>query len=65
MGYIPPRPGIASGLYGEKPPKFIKLDHGWAYKNQKKIMLDWKSKFMMKEAPDAKKAGDEKEKSGG
>ena len=65
MGYIPPRPGIASGLYGEKPPKFIKLDHTWAYKNQKSIMLNWKNKFMMKEAEDAKKAGDEKEKAGG
>ncbi len=65
MGYIPPRPGIASGLYGEKPPTYIKLDHGWAYKNQKAIMLNWKSKFMMKETEDAKKAGDEKEKSGG
>lgn len=65
MGYIPPRPGIASGLYGEKPPTYIKLDHGWAYKNQKGIMLNWKSKFMMKETEDAKKSGDEKEKSGG
>lgn len=65
MGYIPPRPGIASGLYGEKPPAYIKLDHGWAYKNQKGILLNWKNKFMMKETEDAKKAGDEKEKSGG
>jgi iron(III) transport system substrate-binding protein len=65
MGYIPPRPGIPSGLYGAQPPKYIKLDHAWAYKNQKSILLNWKSKFMMKEAEDAKKAGDEKEKAGG
>jgi iron(III) transport system substrate-binding protein len=65
MGYIPPRPGIASGLYGEKPPLFIDLDHAWAYKNQRSIMLNWKKKFMMKETEDAKKVGDEREKSGG
>ena len=30
MGYIPPRPGIPSALYGAAKPTFIKLDHGWA-----------------------------------
>ena len=64
MGYIPPRPGIASGLYGAQSPKYIKLDHAWAYKNRKNIIMTWKSKFMMKEAEDARKAGDEKEKKG-
>lgn len=62
MGYIPPRPGIASALYGAAKPKFIKLDHAWAFKNKKKVVKKWKSKFMIKETPKAKKVGDEKEK---
>lgn len=61
MGYIPPRPGISSALYGAAKPHFIKLDHAWAVKNKKEIVKIWKSKFMMKEAADAKKVGDEKE----
>ena len=62
MGYIPPRPGIASALYGAAKPKFIKLDHAWAFKNKKKVVKKWKSKFMIKETTKAKKVGDEKEK---
>jgi iron(III) transport system substrate-binding protein len=62
MGYIPPRPGIPSALYGAAKPTFIKLDHGWAVKNRSKIIKTWKSKFMMKETAKAKKVGDEKER---
>jgi iron(III) transport system substrate-binding protein len=62
MGYIPPRPGIPSALYGAAKPHFIKLDHAWAVKNKKKVVKMWKSKFMMKETPKARKVGDEKEK---
>jgi iron(III) transport system substrate-binding protein len=62
MGYIPPRPGIPSALYGAAKPKFIKVDHGWAVKNKKKVVKQWKSKFMMKETAKAKKVGDEKER---
>jgi iron(III) transport system substrate-binding protein len=61
MGYIPPRPGISSALYGAAKPNFIKLDHAWAVKNKKNVVKMWKSKFMMKEDETAKKAGDEKE----
>ena len=64
MGYIPPRPGISSALYGAATPKFIKIDYDWAYANRSKIIKTWKSKFMMKETPEAKKVGDEKEKKG-
>ncbi len=62
MGYIPPRPGISSALYGENTPKFIDLDHAWAVKNKRKVVKMWKSKFMMKETEKAKTVGDEKEK---
>jgi iron(III) transport system substrate-binding protein len=62
MGYIPPRPGIPSALYGATSPKFIDLDHSWAVKNRTKIILSWKSKFMMRETAKAKKVGDEKER---
>lgn len=62
MGYIPPRPGIPSALYGTTTPQFIKLDHGWAVQNRSNIIKTWKSKFMMKEEEAARKAGDEKEK---
>lgn len=62
MGYIPPRPGIPSALYGAAKPTFIKLDHGWAVQNRSAIIKTWKSKFMMKEEEAARKAGDEKEK---
>jgi iron(III) transport system substrate-binding protein len=62
MGYIPPRPGIPSALYGAAKPKFIKVDHAWAVKNKKKVVKQWKSKFMMKETAKAKKVGDEKER---
>ena len=62
MGYIPPRPGIPSALYGAAKPTFIKLDHGWAVQNRSNIIKTWKSKFMMKETAKAKKVGDEKEK---
>ncbi len=62
MGYIPPRTGITSALYGAATPKFIKLDHSWAVKNKRKVVKQWKSKFMMKETAKAKKVGDEKEK---
>jgi iron(III) transport system substrate-binding protein len=62
MGYIPPRPGIPSALYGAAKPKFINVDHAWAVKNKKKVVKQWKSKFMMKETAKAKKVGDEKER---
>jgi len=62
FGYFPPRPGIASALYGAAKPTYIKLDHGWAVKNRRKIIKTWKSRFMMKETPKAKKVGDAKEK---
>jgi len=61
MGYIPPRPGIPSGLYGAAQPNFIKLDHAWAVKNKRKIVKTWKSKFLMKETEKARTVGDEKE----
>ena len=61
MGYIPPRPGIPSALYGAAMPKFIKLDHNWAVKNRSKIIKTWKSKFMMKETTKAREVGDQKE----
>ena len=61
MGYIPPRPGISSALYGAAKPTFIKLDHAWAVENRSKIIKTWKSKFMMKETAKAKEVGDEKE----
>lgn len=61
MGYIPPRPGIPSGLYGAAKPNFIKLDHNWAVKNKRKIVKTWKSKFLMKETEKARTVGDEKE----
>jgi len=61
MGYIPPRPGIPSALYGAAKPKFINLDHGWAVENRSKIIKTWKSKFMMKETTKAKEVGDQKE----
>jgi iron(III) transport system substrate-binding protein len=61
MGYIPPRPGIPSALYGAAMPKFIKLDHNWAVKNRSKIIKTWKSKFMMKETTKARQVGDQKE----
>jgi iron(III) transport system substrate-binding protein len=64
MGYLPPRPGIASALYGGASPKFIKIDYEWAYANRKKIIMNWKSKFMMKETEEAQKVGNEKEKKG-
>lgn len=62
MGYIPPRSGINSALYGAVQPKFIKLDHAWAVKNKRRIVKQWKSKFLMKETAKAKRVGDEKEK---
>jgi hypothetical protein len=62
FGYFPPRSGISSALYGAAKPTYIELDHGWAVKNRGKIIKTWKSKFMMKETPKAKKVGDEKEK---
>jgi len=62
MGYIPPRPGIPSALYGAAKPKFINLDHTWAVKNKRKVVKKWKSMFMMKETEKARKVGDEKEK---
>lgn len=62
FGYFPPRPGIASALYGAAKPTYIKLDHGWAVKNRGKIIKTWKSRFMMKETAKAKKVGDEKER---
>ena len=61
-GYIPPRSGITSALYGAATPKFIKLDHSWAVKNKRKVVKQWKSKFMMRETAKAKRVGDEKEK---
>jgi iron(III) transport system substrate-binding protein len=61
MGYIPPRPGIPSALYGPEPPKFIKLDHEWAVRNRSKIIKEWKADFMMKESSEARQKGDEKE----
>jgi iron(III) transport system substrate-binding protein len=61
FGYFPPRPGIASALYGAAKPTYIKLNHAWAVANRDKIIKTWKSKFMMKETPTAKKVGDEKE----
>jgi iron(III) transport system substrate-binding protein len=61
MGYIPPRPGIPSALYGAATPTFIKLDHDWAVKNRNKIIKTWKSKFMMKETTKAREVGDQKE----
>ena len=61
MGYIPPRPGIPSALYGAAKPKFIKVDHAWAVQNKKKVVKQWKSKFMMKETAKAKEVGDAKE----
>jgi iron(III) transport system substrate-binding protein len=61
MGYIPPRPGIPSALYGAAKPTFINLDHGWAVENRSKIIKTWKSKFMMKETAKAKEVGDQKE----
>ena len=62
MGYIPPRPGIPSALYGAAKPTFIDLNHGWAVETRSKIIKTWKSKFMMKETAKARKVGDEKEK---
>ena len=62
MGYIPPRPGTSSALYGDVKPKFIDLDHAWAVKNKRKVVKQWKSKFLMKETAKARKVGDEKEK---
>ena len=62
MGYIPPRAGSVSALYGEVQPKFIELDHAWAVANKRTIVKKWKSKFLMKETEKAKKVGDEKEK---
>ncbi len=62
MGYIPPRAGSVSALYGEVQPTFIELDHAWAVKNKRTIVKQWKSKFLMKETAKAKKVGDEKEK---
>jgi iron(III) transport system substrate-binding protein len=62
MGYIPPRPGSISALYGEVQPKFIELDHEWAVKNKRRIVKQWKGTFLMKETEKAKKVGDEKEK---
>jgi len=62
MGYIPPRPGIPSGLYGEVKPKFINLDHAWAVENRSRIIKTWKSRFMMKETETARQVGDEKER---
>ncbi len=62
MGYIPPRTGSVSALYGEVQPTFIELDHAWAVKNKRTIVKQWKSKFLMKETSKAKKVGDEKEK---
>jgi len=62
MGYIPPRPGIPSALYGAATPKFIKLDHDWAVKNKRRVVKTWKTKFVMKETAKARKVGDEKEK---
>ena len=62
MGYIPPRAGAASALYGDVQPKFIELDHAWAVKNKRKIVKQWKSRFLMKETAKARKVGDEKEK---
>jgi iron(III) transport system substrate-binding protein len=62
MGYIPPRPGIPSALYGAAKPAFIDLDHAWAVKNRSKIIKTWKSKFMMKETAKAREVGDEKER---
>ncbi|UCD77083.1 MAG: extracellular solute-binding protein [Desulfobacterales bacterium] len=61
MGYIPPRPGIPSALYGAAKPTFIKLDHDWAVQNRSKIIKTWKSKFMMKETTKAREVGDQKE----
>lgn len=61
LGYFPPRPGIESALYGKNKPSFIKLDHAWAVQNRSKILNEWKSRFMMKEAKDAKEQGDKKE----
>ena len=46
MGYIPPRAGSVSALYGEVQPTFIKLDQAWAVKNKRTIVKQWKSKFL-------------------
>jgi len=62
MGYIPPRAGTKSALYGDVQPKFINLDHAWAVKNKRRIVKEWKGRFLMKETAKAKKVGDEKEK---
>ena len=62
QGFFPPRPGIGSALYGPDKPKYIKLDMGWAVKNKRKILRNWKLRFILKETPKAKKVGDEKEK---
>lgn len=62
MGYIPPRSGSKSALYGDVQPKFIDIDHAWAVKNKRRIVKLWKSKFLMKETSKAKKVGDAKEK---
>ena len=42
LGYFPPRPGIASALYGMEKPKFINVDHAWAVKNKRKVVKMWK-----------------------
>ena len=62
QGFFPPRPGIGSALYGKEKPTYINIDHGWAVKNKRRLLKDWKLRFMMKETPKAKKVGDEKEK---
>lgn len=62
QGFFPPRPGIGSALYGKEKPKYINIDQGWAVKNKRRLIKDWKLRFMMKETPKAKKVGDEKER---
>jgi hypothetical protein len=46
FGYFPPRPGIASGLYGAAKPTYIKLDHAWAVTNRDRVLDLWKTKFL-------------------
>lgn len=61
-GYIPPRPGIPSALYGAVAPTFVKLNPEWAVDNRKDILNTWKDKFIMKESTEAKEAAEKKEK---
>lgn len=44
LGYVTPRPA-PNALYGDKTPKYVKLDLGWAAENRPKWNDIWKSKF--------------------